>query len=476
VSRRARVAAAALALLAAGGASADYDPAPWLADLGEARAAFATKYANLEWLVRDREFDLEALFTDTAERVRAAGDAAAAHAAFDRLARRTADGHVRFRWPSAATTTGAIAARCVDLGYDARMVGAPIAAWLPGYVPLASAAARFPVGLVTVGGHRVGVLKIGVFTPQGYPDLCATAIAAIELPASAPCDDACSDRIERFASDRLTEDLETGLLALRAAGAQLLLVDVARNGGGSEWAEAAARMVSAHRLRSERLAFVRGEHWTRAFAARRAELAAAAAGASGAERALIAKLDAEFARAEREAQTPCDSAPLWKGEPLPCRWLGDGPHTDALLVDADLEALRGRPWAEELYAPLKFKYRAGTWRGPLIVLVDGGTGSAAEEFAAVLQDNHAAVILGAPTAGAGCGHTDGGTPTRLTNSGAILELPDCARLRADGSNEVNGIEPDVLVALREADGPRRAAGKIARRLPEAITRALRLSR
>jgi C-terminal processing protease CtpA/Prc len=114
------------------------------------------------------------------------------------------------------------------------------------------------------------------------------------------------------------------------------------------------------------------------------------------------------------------------------------------------------------------------WRGPLIVLVNGGTGSAAEQFAAVLQDNHAAVVMGAPTVGAGCGYTNGGTPTTLKNSSGILELPDCARMRADGSNEVMGIQPDVLVGLRTTDGPHRQGMRVGEKLPEAVARAIRL--
>jgi hypothetical protein len=66
------------------------------------------------------------------------------------------------------------------------------------------------------------------------------------------------------------------------------------------------------------------------------------------------------------------------------------------------------------------------------------TWSAAEEFAAVLQDNRAALIVGAPTGGADCGHTDGGTPTTFAQSREVLKLPDCVRLRATattGSND-----------------------------------------
>jgi C-terminal processing protease CtpA/Prc len=63
----------------------------------------------------------------------------------------------------------------------------------------------------------------------------------------------------------------------------------------------------------------------------------------------------------------------------------------------------------------------------------------------MLQDNHAATIIGEVTGGAGCGYTDGGIPAKLKNSGGQLKMPDCVRLRADGSDEVNGITPDLLV-------------------------------
>lgn len=105
------------------------------------------------------------------------------------------------------------------------------------------------------------------------------------------------------------------------------------------------------------------------------------------------------------------------------------------------------------------------------MLVDSETWSAAEEFAAVLQDNRAAVIMGEPTGGAGCGHTDGGTPTTLPNSGAVMEVPDCARIRADGSNEVRGIEPDILVGFRHSDGPRNRARAFAAKLQAAVSQA-----
>ncbi|MGQ0561469.1 MAG: hypothetical protein ACT443_06290, partial [Gemmatimonadota bacterium] len=47
--------------------------------------------------------------------------------------------------------------------------------------------------------------------------------------------------------------------------------------------------------------------------------------------------------------------------------------------------------------------------------------------------------------GVGCGYTNGGIDIKLRNSGLVIRMPDCARLRADGSNEYEGVKPDVVV-------------------------------
>lgn len=78
-----------------------------------------------------------------------------------------------------------------------------------------------------------------------------------------------------------------------------------------------------------------------------------------------------------------------------------------------------------------------------MVLVDGATASAAEQMAAVLQDAKAAVVVGQKTLGAGCGYTGVGVPARLKHSGLVVKMPDCARFRANGDNEIEGITPDV---------------------------------
>jgi C-terminal processing protease CtpA/Prc len=87
----------------------------------------------------------------------------------------------------------------------------------------------------------------------------------------------------------------------------------------------------------------------------------------------------------------------------------------------------------------------GAWRRPVFVLVDAGTASAAEDLVAWLKENDVAQVIGTRTAGAGCGYVDGGTTTRLAQVPVDVHMPNCARFLADGSNEVEGIAPDVVL-------------------------------
>jgi len=463
--------AVAAALLSAAAAPA-FDPEPWYADLEQTRHVLLTKYANIEWAVEQREVNLPALFADIHARLEHAQSDSDARAAFDRLARKIGDEHLQFVWPKLPPAGGAGEAdRCVSLGYDARTRGALLAAAAPGYQALTTPQSdEFPAGTIVVDGAKVGIIKIGVFMPEGYPELCKAALAALAVPADKPCDDSCSDRVESWVSARLTNDLAAQLRAIDSTGASVLVVDIAGNGGGTEWSEAVARMLTPMRLHSEELRFVRGDHWAKAFADDEEKLREFEQGATGKDRELLHRLAGEVEARRKDALTPCDATPLWTGGHPSCDWLGKGFYGSELLASADPATLRGKPWATLLFSPMEFPYEEGVWRKPLIVLIDANVGSAASQFAAVLQDNKAALIIGAPSGG-GCGHTNGGTPTTLTYSKAVLEVPDCARFRADGTNEAMGIEPDVLVGFTPADGPHLMAKRLIEKLPDALDRA-----
>ena len=467
------VASVGLALLSLG-AGSSFDPKPWIEDLNQVRETLATKYANLEWAVFDHEVDLGRLFADTKARVEMATSDADARAAFDRFARKLGDGHVVFDWPHAghpAAQAGPAPDQCSALGYDAIMRADPVAANVPGYQALSTPqSSDFPAGIITLNRQSVGVVQIGVFTPQGFPMLCEAALKELSVSLHEPCNDTCSDRVELWAAGQLTLELAAQLHALKQSGATLLVVDIAANGGGSEWSEAVARMVTPRRLRSEAVGFVRGEHWAKSLSEDETSLRQFAEHETGNDRAMLLRLADQAEVMRKVARAPCDSAPLWRREHLACNWLGTGLYASGFLASADPSLLRGKPWATLVFEPMKFPYDEGVWRGPLIVLVDRNTGSAAAQFAALLRDNRAAIIMGEPAAG-GCGHTNGGTPTRLRNSGATLEVPDCARFRVDGSNEMVSVQPDVLIGFTAVDGPHCRGARFLAKLPEAVNRA-----
>jgi len=467
---------AAIFLCCSVGASANdsFDPKPWLQDLQQMHGAFSDKYANFDWAISEREVDLTALFNSARSRIEAAQSDADTRSAFDKLIAKLGDGHVEIEWPAHHSQPSTASAQpapspCVALGYDTKKAGIPIATRVSGYRPLADGdAPEFPAGTLDLGGRRIGFLRIGMFAPEDSPPLCEYALAKLSAPPTGPCDDACSDRVETAATARMTDDLELRLRQLKDAGAQILIVDITDNGGGSEWAEAAARIVSDRPLISERLGFVRGNHWIKKWNDLETALLQAAKTASPRDRIRLQDWAHEAEIARMEASTPCSSAAFWNGKLPSCDWLGHGYYATGLVGGATPNAFESSNWGPLVFTPAEFKYDQGVWKGPIAVLVDGNTWSAAEEFAAVLQDNKAAAVAGSPSGGAGCGHTDGGTPTTLSHSGGVLELPDCVRFRKDDRNEIGGIDPDVLIGFRENDGPTRKSLRLQQKLPEIV--------
>lgn len=465
---------AAICLLTACPASAEWNAAPWLADLSVMREAMLIKYANRVWLEKERGIPIDRAFERLQSRLSAAGSDAAARAVLDRFVRQIADGHVGLDWPSpspaakpmvsASTSPATVDSFCAAQGYADRATTG-VATLIPGYRAIDNSK-LLPIGIAESGGARVGIVRIDVFDPHGFPSLCHEAVAAKAIPIDRDCDAKCSDTLITEAYRRLSLAVIERLEALHTAGAEVLLVDITGNGGGSEWAEAAARMLTQMPLRSARVGVVRGAHWASNWQRTIDALKAAMRSASRSQRLeLTGYLDAAESN-RRIAETACDPA-------AGCDWLAPGGYAVGLVPSAADNAFAGKRWAVHVFNPAQHAYRSGVWSGPLVVLTDDETWSAAEQFAALLQDNRAAVLLGSRTGGAGCGYTWGGTPTTLPNSKAIFRLPDCVRFRADGSNEVAGVIPDVLIGWRHSDSLERRGGMLQKALPEAIKAAKR---
>lgn len=464
-----RVALVAAALWAVAAPAFAYDPAPWIQDARQIRAALGERYANIDWLTVDRGLNLDTSFQALESGLEKVSSDADARALLDRALASLNDGHVRIDWTSVAPTAGSFRPTdgppCANLSPQRQRP--PVASGLPGWTALEDGvgAREFPGGLVAIDGHKVGVVQIVLFMADR--PVCEAAAARLDLPMDKPCDGGCAGRLDTAMYQELTDRFGARLEAMKAAGAQVLMIDLTGNGGGREWAEVALRMVTPIRMKSGPVRYVRSPQAADQLDALAVDIENNVGDERGAAKADLLRQAADLRARAAEARRPCAPA-----ADKACPLLIDAGYGSGVWASADPVALADKAWGQSVFQPAKWTWREGVWSGPLMVLVDSRSASASEEFAAVLQDNKAALIVGSPTLGAGCGHATDAGPLTLKNSGGRLFLPDCVRLRADGSNEIGGVEPDVLVGFRGTDGPALKARRLATRLSDAVAKAV----
>jgi hypothetical protein len=430
----------------------------WRRDHDALQQGLARHYATFQDLLTERRLDLPALVARDRAALAAARSDAERRRVFEKLLADLRDPHVSIVWPPpdaaggalavAGAAAAAVAEPVCDAGIWARATVPGIAfARLPGWTALSDAAPRlFHAGLLTVpDASPVGVLRLPIFIESAYEPACRHAAAVLQRSPSDACDSDCAERRDALSAGYLNVALRATLDALQAAGARRIVVDVTQNGGGSDWSEAVARIL-AGRMQSARIAPLRHPAWL-AWVDRQLRKA------TPNEALTLQRLRAQLTQACDLSAAWSDSALATGQRELPC----------STLVDVDLytQGLSPEPSGQAASPATAL---------PLWVLVDNNTHSAAEQFAALLQDHGRATVLGAVTAGAGCGHYTGGDGTAfmLPASGARVVVPDCVRLRADGSNERRGVVPDRLLPWAPSDsGWQRAAKAAAAVLPAA---------
>lgn len=121
---------------------------------------------------------------------------------------------------------------------------------------------------------------------------------------------------------------------------------------------------------------------------------------------------------------------------------------DKFVVRGGIVSTRGRSAGED------FDYRAhqeGTWRVPLVVLIDGDSASASEIFAAAIRDNRRGTIIGDRSYGKGS--VQGIFP--MSHAGAGVRLTT-AKFYSPSGHPISkvGVNPDIVVrhATSVADG------------------------
>lgn len=391
--RRTALALAALVLAVAAWDVATYDESAWLADYGRLKQDMAQGYANLDWMVEKRGVDLVALDKRTTAELENAHSRLRAFLALRRFVRGFDDPHFRLK-------------------PGERPVPAPAAA--PALAETSSIEEQEPVDApagadCAAAGYGEGDhgFRFPFASMPGW-----TPLREGDFPSGLAGDTGVL-RIAQFGEDRYLAACEAvfkpGMgqrelkLAVRARQQALLSDTIAE-----------LRERGAKRLLVDVSGNGGGTEWVSS----------------------VIELMTDQAMSRREARlvgAACDRGAIWRGAPAPC---------PVFEPDSGERAtLQGN----------------GTWRGPLFVLADRGTGSAAEDFVAWLQQNRVATVIGDRTAGAGCGYVNGGNPTRLSVVPVDVWMPNCARLLDDGTNEVEGLRPDRPLAMQDREPAELAA-------------------
>lgn len=307
----------------------------------------------------------------------------------------------------------------------------------------------FRSGTIVVGKRRFGLVRIPRFRPAEYPALCL---------ATWPASDAIDAAWLRELAGRLT--------VFQTQHVDAVIVDVGGNGGGNDLGDWAARLFTSREVHSAPLLMHAGPLGAKYMDEQLQGLndaLAAHAGDTKVEAALRPAIDA-FERRKRESlQQSCDLSWVWREQrhfdPTTCSGL-----VEAGFASGAVDYLAPGSLAPDAAAALYWASAAdpmrGASNGPVYLLTDAGTASAAEMFAARMRDSGIAKTVGVRTLGLGCGSMLESMPLTLPHSHLSFRVPNCVRLRADGSDEVAGIAPDFPVLPAANESPRARAARV----------------
>ncbi|MGE4062132.1 MAG: S41 family peptidase [Rhodospirillaceae bacterium] len=440
-----------------------FDRAAWLADYEQLRTHASRNYANLLWVIDERGLDPAALHRATLEELAAARTDRAARAAIASFISAFQDAHFRIaRTPLSRSLENLFTGQaeemsantsaekaCAALGFRAEEEELAF-----GLASTAPAENSFPSATFQLGSRAAAILRIPIFDQKRYRPACERAWRAHIGPRR--CDRACTETfVQTVVPNQLLSELTAQVRAFGQAGVALLVIDVTSNGGGTDWVEPAARIIANKQLACAYVSFIKGPHWLKTFSAivEKIDRDLRASQNSGD----VALLQVARRRAQDladRASASCALDTLWiQGQRPACSNLVDdaGYTACGLMGPLPKGSLARATAADALFHGLGYDYAESVFAGRVAVLIDRHTASAAEYFAAILADNDAAVLVGERSFGLGCGYTGGGAGVLLTQSGLKVDMPDCQRLRRDGTNEMAGIAPRIAAGWQDGD-------------------------
>lgn len=470
----ARLLAAALsAVLPDLAAAAAIDHAAWQTDYAALKHELELRYAHLAWLGSpDSGVDLKAIDQRALRRLAAAGSDEEARAAIVEFVGAMRDGHLVARATGNAPPVAPVAVPPLDLSQADAMTAcaalgyAPVRSVtfslpfesLPGMALDADGVSRaFRSGMLkTRDGTLLGLVRIARFRPQdASPALCTA-----RWPRTQPLDPhALFDDVQKAWLQTLADEMRK----LRAAGAQALVVDIGGNTGGNDSGDWSVRLLTDKPVRSAKLYMVAHDSAKAYFDEELDELAKLRPQAPGTRQAVDEAI-AYFRQAkEALSRHRCNMQWVWseqrRWDPAACANLTEAGYASGRSDYLPPDAFGDASVAAAIYWPAIADAMRGAWQGPAYIVTDGKTGSAAELFAALAQDTGLAKVIGTHTMGAGCGFMGPASAYAMPRAGLKVAIPNCVRLRADGTDEVAGIKVDIDIAPFDGESDRERAAR-----------------
>ena len=319
----------------------------------------------------------------------------------------------------------------------------------------------FRAGTIAANGKRFGIVRIKYFRQRDFPMLCERVAARFKTDGNKFDADALSDAIDEawFAA------LAAQLKAFQAEKVDAVVVDVGNNGGGNDAGDWTPRLFTPKPVHSARLLLSAVPESNGYFDEQLDGLRTALKTGSGsATSSLLNKAVADFEKRKSDvAGRSCDLSWAWREQrvwdPAGCTRLIDAGFASGAVDYLAAGTISDRKQASALYWAAAVDAYRGAWNGGVYVLTDGRTYSSAEMFSAVMRDNGIAKTVGVRTGGDGCGFMQDEKPLVLTHSKLRFRIPDCVRLRSDGSDEVAGIAPDLPILPTEGESDRARAAR-----------------
>lgn len=454
---------ALVVLLGAVCTSSSEDSRKWLDDFEHLKSELATGYANLEWIAKHNNIDLAAHAAETEEKLRGTGSERKARKIIEEFLKAFGDPHLRakksdppeYNASSGGTWTGPPASSSAKdaleaFGYSKGKYNFGIDfESLDGFDVTTLEDNPFPTGVLTLDdGRKLGVIRIKYFGDDRYYNSAEIVWNEFQPTIEEEnCNGDCWWKYTLQARERLMRHLQTSVEQIQEAGAGAIVVDITGNGGGSEWCEDVARLFSAKRLRPRDGSFIKHPHSAQRITG---DIESIDADLARDDLPTEMRTMLEVSRAQHEkllaaVQTPCDATSLWDARTsgLECQRLMVDPHGQYQKDGFDPEIVASLHAEHILFDNIRHPDYVGVYDGPLFVAIDGGTASASEQFATLLDYNKVATLVGETTYGAGCGYTSGGIKVYLENTKLRVWMSDCVRMRADGENELAGVEPHI---------------------------------